>query len=448
MIRHSLRWRLALGGGLAIAAALALAGMALTSLFERHLVRSLAGDLDATLRLVLGSLELLPAGGLSLTREPADPRFEEPLSGLYWQVTRDRSAALRSRSLWDATLPLPSDELEPGASHHHRIPGPAGAELLAAERRVLVEGQGAAAADVRVTVAADMARVSEARREFTADLVKALSLLGLALGLAMWVQIGLGLRPLEGLRESIFAIRRGRAAAVARPVPREVEPLVDEINALLSAQARDMERSRGRAADLAHGLKTPLAALAADARRLRERGEAGIAGDIEAVGEAMRRHVERELARVRIRGHSGSADGTATLVRPLVEQVVATLTRTPDGERVRFEVVVPDSLALRMDKADLAEVLGNLVENAARFARSRVLITATGADSGATLAIEDDGPGVAAADLATILERGSRLDSRGAGAGLGLAIVSDVLDAYGRRLTLQASPLGGLKAVI
>lgn len=447
MMRHSLRWRLALGGGLAIVAALALAGAALTSLFERHLVRSLAGDLDATLRLVLGAVELTPEGGLALTREPADPRFEEPLSGLYWQVSRDRATTLRSRSLWDARLPLPSDELKPGASHHHRIRGPAGAELLAAERRVLMEATDKTA-DIRVTVAADMARVAEARREFRADLAKALSLLGLALGLAMWVQIGLGLKPLERLRESILSIRRGRAKAVAHPVPREIEPLVDEINALLATQAREMERSRGRAADLAHGLKTPLTALAADSRRLREQGETAIADDIDAVGETMRRHVEREMARARIRGRSRSAVETSTPVRPLVDQLVATLARTPDGERIRFEVVLPSPLALPMEKADLAEVLGNLLENAARYARSRVIVRAIDEATGPAIAVEDDGPGVPEAELATILERGSRLDGRGPGAGLGLAIVSDVLDAYGRKLILTPSPLGGLRAIL
>ena len=457
MIWRSLRWLLLAGGAAAMLIALLIAGATLVHLFERHLLRSLAGDLDATLRLVLGALEVGSDGELHLAREPADPRFSEPLSGLYWQIGRagrgreaepggSRGAAiLRSRSLWDWTIPLPSDDLTPGAVHHHRIGGPAGRELLASERRVLLEGAGDRA-DIRVVVAADLGRVAEARQEFAADLIVALTVLGLALGAAMWVQIDLGLKPLETLRENILSVRRARTEKVSYPVPGEVAPLVEEINALLEAQSREMERSRGRAADLAHGLKTPLAALAADARRLRDKGETEIAAGLEEVGETMRRHVERELARARI-GASIRKDAQAAIpVRQLLETLVGTLERTPDGRRVSIETAVAGDLAIGMDKADLAEVLGNLLENAARHARKKVVVTGGMKNGVAGLTVEDDGTGVPEADMAAILRRGGRLDSRGGGAGLGLAIVQDVLEAYGRRLELSASPLGGLKA--
>ena len=203
---------------------------------------------------------------------------------------------------------FPKDTQALGEVHHHRIPGPGGSELLAVERTVQLKVQEKPVA-VRVIIAADLARVAAARRSFTRDLAPALGILGLVLAGAMWVQIGLGLKPLERLRDGIAAIRQGHIPEFVDPVPIEVEPLVEEINGLLATQTREMERSRRRAADLAHGLKTPLAALAADARLLDEKGEHELAANIDNVGETMRRHVERELARARIRGARGTGAG-------------------------------------------------------------------------------------------------------------------------------------------
>ena len=215
-----------------------------------------------------------------------------------------------------------------------------------------------------------------------------------------------------------------------------------------NSQEQEIERSRSRAADLAHGLKTPLAALASDAGRLRERGEHAIARDIEAVGEAMSRHVDREMTRARVRSNVRRGAGASTELAPLVHSLIATLARTPAGMRLTFEPRIPDGAAVPFDRTDLAEVFGNLLDNASRHALSRVRVTAYPGPAGASIAIEDDGKGIAPAARSKVLERGARLDQRGEGAGLGLAIVLDVLDAYGWRLVLGASDLGGLKAVI
>jgi signal transduction histidine kinase len=228
----------------------------------------------------------------------------------------------------------------------------------------------------------------------------------------------------------------------------EVQPLVEELNALLDAQEREIDRSRSRAAELAHGLKTPLAALAADAARLRERGEQAIARDIESVGDAMSRHVDRELARARVRGSLQRGADASTELAPLVNSLIATLVRTPAGARVEIESKVPERIRVPVDRTDLAEALGNLLENAVRHARTRVRIGCEAGPGETTIAIEDDGPGIPAAELRRVLERGVRLDERGEGAGLGLDIVQDVLEAYGWQLDLGRSELGGLKATI
>lgn len=445
MTRNSLWLRLVVGGAAAILVALTIAGIALTVLFERHVARTIAGDLDVHLKQLLAGIDGDPEGHLVVTRPPADPRFADPLSGLYWQIGDDRGQLLRSRSLWDTTLSLPVDEVVAGDVHHHEAAGPAGARLLIAERqvRLTIASQ---SVPVRAAVAIDLARVTDAGTAFAKELAVALALLGLVLAAATSVQVALGLRPLDGLRKGIADIRSGGSLRLPQAVPTEVLPLVEEVNALLDSQDQEIEHSRGRAADLAHGLKTPLAALAADAARLRERGESTIALDIEVVGDTMRRHVDRELARARVRGRARRGTGASTELAPLVRSLIATLSRTPSGVAVTFDTDIEERVTVPLDRTDLAEVLGNLLDNATRHARSRVRITACRSPDHVTIAIEDDGEGIAAAARPRMLERGARLDERGEGAGLGLAIVQDVLEAYDWALRLEKSQLGGLKA--
>lgn len=446
MTSGSLRLRLMAGGLAAVALSLLVAGAGLTWLFERQVLHALADDLERDVRQILANIDLDADGHPALRRPLADPRFSDPLSGLYWQISADKGQVSRSRSLWDATLPMPADQLRAGEVHRHRISGPAGSDLLAVERTVEV-ARGAALTPVRVVVAADLARVAEARRSFVGDLVPALGVLGLALGLAMWVQTGLGLRPLQRLRASIADIRQGRRRQLDESeAPSEVVPLVEEVNALLASQAAELERSRDRAADLAHGLKTPLVALSADARNLKARGEHELAASIDDVVGAMRRHVERELARARVRGRTGRPAPAPARVKALLEKLVALHSRTPAGGKLEFEIRCLPETAVGMDTADLAEVLGNLIENAVRHARSHIRVSASAEGGAWTVAVEDDGAGIARPLREKALERGGRLDSKGAGAGLGLAIVQDVLEAYGRRLSLETSDLGGLKA--
>lgn len=444
---QSLRLRLVAGGLVAILIALAIAGAGLVLVFERHVARTLAADLDVHLKQLLAGIDIDAKGNLVLTQQPGDPRFSDPLSGLYWQISDDRGQLLRSRSLWDMTMNLAPDRIGPGEIHQHELVGPQGKQLLVAERAVTLSIDGKRVL-VRLAVAADLARVSAAASAFARDLAIALALLACVLAIATWIQVSVGLRPLAALRRGVADIRTGRSRHLPSSVPAEVRPLVEEVNALVDAQEEEIERSRSRAADLAHGLKTPLAALAADASRLHERGEHAIAEDIEAVGEAMGRNVDRELARARVRARARTAGSSSTELAPLVRSLIATLSRTPAGSRVRFEPDITDDFRVPFDRTDLAEVLGNLLENAVRHAAGRVRITAEPGPGAPSIAIEDDGKGIAPALLSRVLERGVRLDERGGGAGLGLAIVQDVLDAYGWRLDLANSALGGLRATI
>lgn len=442
MSRNSLRLRLVAGGIAAIVLALALAGLGLTFLFERHVGRTVSQDLDVHLKKLLAGLEVDADGRMIVTGGPVDPRFSEPLSGLYWQIADDRGQTLRSRSLWDSSLLLPRDEPAASEVHRHEATGPAAGRVLIAERRVQLDIKGRET-PVTVAVAIDAAHVAAATTAFASDLVTALGLLGISLAAATAIQVGLGLRPLDQLRRGVADIRAGRERRLAAGVPDEVRPLVEEVNGLLTARAEEVERSRHRAADLAHGLRTPLAALAADAGRLREAGQSSVADGIDEVIGTMRRHVDRELARARLHGTGRSQPDASTALAPLVRSLIATLARTPEGVRIAYEIAMTDHVTVPFDRTDLAEALGNLLENATRHASNRVRVVS----DGLYVAVEDDGTGIAEAARPMVLARGGRLDQRGS-AGLGLAIVQDVVEAYGWTLCLDASELGGLRATI
>ncbi|GIK95937.1 MAG: histidine kinase [Alphaproteobacteria bacterium] len=437
MTRGSLRLRLLVAAALSVAAALALSAAGLTLLFERHVERRVAAELEHHLDRIIGAIEPDTDGGLTVSADPTDPRFARPLSGLYWQVETE-AGLLRSRSLWDAALTLPADELADGAVHQHRIAGPGGADLLAVERRVGLParlGGGAA----RAVVAVDRAEIAAASRAFAADLLPYLAIVGALLIAAAYVQVAVGLRPLAAVRDRLAAIGGGAARRLGRSFPDEILPLAAEVDALLEAREAQLDKARARAADLAHGLKTPLQVLAGDVERLRRMGEIELAADVEAVATAMRRHVDRELARARM---AAGAPNARAKVAEVAGRVTAVVARTPDGARLGWRVEIDPALVARIDPDDLAEALGNLLENAARHARSAVGISATGGAGRTGIVVRDDGPGIPPERLQDALARGGRVDESGGGAGLGLAIVQDIAEAWGGRLEIRTTASG------
>ena len=310
----------------------------------------MARDLAVMVDRVVAGLERSGDGKLAVGDAPDDPRFDKPLGGLYWQVSSEPAGVVdRSRSLWDAELALPEDELAERASHTHRIRGPGGGELLAVERRVTLSprlGGGA----VRVTVAQDLSDLAAATRDFAGDLLPFLGVIALLLVAASAAQVVVGLAPLKAVRTRLAAIRAGTAERLGTAFPDEVHPLAAEVDALLDQREQQVAAARARAGDLAHGFKTPLQVLAGGVDRLRAKGESAIAADLAAIGEAMRRHVERELARVR---QTTSTKAARTLVAPVADQVIAVVRRTPSGSRLGWSNAVPADLAARIVPEDL-----------------------------------------------------------------------------------------------
>jgi len=438
----SLRLRLVAAGAAAVVAALALSAAGLANLFENHVERRAAAELELHLEQVVTGLERDADGRLTLGKVPSDPRFGRPLSGLYWQI-ETASGLLRSRSLWDGALRLPKDALSDGAAHRHRIAGPGGGALLVVERRVTLPPRLDAEA-VRVAVALNRDELRAASRDFLGDLAPFLALLALALVGAGWAQVAVGLRPLAAVGARVAAIRSGAATRLGADFPDEVRPMAAEVDALIAARERDVARARARAADLAHGLKTPLQALNGEAGRLRAQGDEAAAAGIEQIAAAMRRHVDRELSRARM----ATADRAAVArLATVIERVLSVIRRTPDGARLAWRVDAPAPLRARVNADDLTEALGALLENAARHARATVAITVRAAGDTVTLTIRDDGPGIPDDRLHEARARGARLDETRPGDGLGLSIAAEIADNAGGALSLRnAGP--GLEATL
>jgi signal transduction histidine kinase len=439
---QSIRLRLLLFALVGALAATAFASAGLVALFGRHVERRVEQELDAYIDTLAGNLRVAVDGKLTLAREPADARFTRPLGGYYWQVLDEKSGALlRSVSLWDAELMLPDDALPVGATHTHRTKAPDQRDVILHERRVVLDtADGERPA--RISVAVNEANTEALKSGFARDLMPGLAALAGLLLLTGWLQVGAGLKPLASIRSAIAAVREGRSRRLCLDAPAEVAPLVAEVNSLLEAQEAALRQARHRAADIAHGLKTPLTALAGDISRLRADNQDAVADDIEAVAHQMRRIVERELARSRHRHRPGAL---CTLVRPAAEAIARTLARTPAGEDIGWEVDVDRMLAAAVESDDLNDVLGNLMENAARVARQRVRVRAVEDAGNVLFAVADDGPSIDPAAISALIARGARLDETGGSAGLGLAIVAEILAAHDAALCFAASDLGGLE---
>jgi len=437
---RSIRLRLLLFSLAVTLFALMATGAGLVALFGRHIERRVAAELDVSINQIAANLEAGPDGRIVLTAEPPHPRFAQAYSGLYWQVTDEsRNDLIRSRSLWDFQLSLPPLAGTSAESRSGRADGPAGQTLFLREKRLVLALPGADRT-IRITLAEDEADIRTLREEFRADLVPALIILGAVLLGGAWLQVGAGLRPFAAVRRGVRDIRTGARNRLSPDVPSEIAPLVEEVNTLLDGQDALIARARDRAADLAHGLRTPLTALASDAERLRAEGHHAIAAEVSALATRMRRSVERELARARERH---SAQGQSVRLDEAAEAIIRTLTRTPKGETLRFDTSELEGIALRMDADDLYDVLGNLLENAVRAAETRVRVSAALTEGEALIAIENDGAPADPQKIAALAARGRRQDEAG-GAGLGLAIVADVLAAYGAAPDFFSSPLGGL----
>lgn len=431
MRRQSIRLRLLLGGAVALLLALLLATWGLAVSFNRHAQHVAAEDLEDRLAHLASLVERGDDGGPLIAQPPRDAFYQRPYSGDYWQVEMG-GQRLRSRSLWDYELPLP--EPDPAvATWAGNLPGPSGEPLLVLARQ-LRHVSDRDEVPLRIAVATSRADLDLAQRDFLNDLLPFTALLGGVLILGGMVAVTAGLRPLTSLSARVRRLADGGEHRIGAEVPAEVLPLAREIDSLLDARDAELERARLRAGDLAHGLKTPLQALLGEAAHLREDGFDERAQGIEEIVWAMRGHVDRELARARRAAGQGGGQSEPIAV---ARAVVAVLQRTPHGQQLDFVIEGPEDLRVDLESGELTELLGALAENAARHARTRVVIRAARRGDRVLASVSDDAPGAPDAMLESLSGRGVRLDQSADSTGMGLAIAFDICAAAHGTLRLR-----------
>jgi signal transduction histidine kinase len=424
-----------------IVALLLIGGLAL----DRVLTRSIVDNFDNQLVFVLNSMiaasEIGPNGEVRFNRPPADQRFIEPYSGLYFQISGVGADTFASRSLWDRRLrvadahtdvkPHVYDSSEFSASGHDE-------PLRIAERDAILPGS---TVRWRFQVAQSRETIDQQIRKLRSTLIWSFTALGAGLLILAGLQTVYGLWPLRRVRRDVASIRSGMDTRIGQDFPAEIRPLTEEINQLLAHSEAQAEEARRHAGNLAHALKTPLTVItnAATARA------PDLADTVCREALAMRRQVDHHLARARAIGRRASAQARARAWDSL-EAVQRAVDRL--YENVTVDIAGDRQAEVRVERQDLDEMLGNLVENAAKYGGGRVFVTIEPKGAMVDILVEDDGPGIREADRGSLFTRGARLDTTGKpGTGLGLAIVRDVAQIYGGSIHLEESEdLGGLLA--
>lgn len=439
----SLRNRLILAATAWITFGMVVAWLLLSSVFEAHVTRQFYHELFEH----LAELQRLahPEQDREVLSSPfSDPRFNVPNSGYYWEIQRQGNVLARSSSMKAAPLKTPPDRPIDVGVHTHSLPGPTG-ELLVAET---LEWKGPHEAPIQFIVGADKRHLDEILGSFNQTLAWSLTLLGLSLVLAASLLILYAMRPLAQLNTTLDNVRSGRSKSLPGSYPSEVQPLVDNLNALLQSTAELVQRARTQAGNIAHGLKTPLAIITDEAHRLEQDGREKSAATI--LDECRKMQVQIDYQTTRARVVAGRlSPGASAGVADVVTDVISAVSRIYEPKGLRFDADVPGSLRVACERQDLQEVLGNLLDNAGKHARSRVLVASKALDDGLVeISVSDDGPGLPPEAHEVVFNIGERWDTQSSGSGLGLAIARDLVTLYGGTISLAASALGGLEATI
>ena len=451
MRRSSLATRLFLSATAWVVVILVITGFILSSVYRDATER----DFDRRLNLYLRTL----IAEVATPDEPPDrqfqslgePLFELPLSGWYWQITRtdsDKPDVRASRSLWDKKLPKLEEqgiELSPAGIRIGYVDGPEGQTLRIVERPVDLGADG----KFLVAVAGDASEIFDETRTFDYYLGGTFAVLGFVLLLTTIFQVRFGLAPLKRISEAIADIRSGRTERLEGNFPVEIAPLARETNALIDANRGIVERARTHVGNLAHAIKTPLSVIVNEASA---HGSDPFADKVLEQAEVMRNQVAHHLERARIAARV-TIVATVTEVGPAVEALRRTMEKIHRDRGIVIELKADPNASFRGERQDLEEMVGNLVDNACKWAASRVFIevlmerpTDPGAGPVLRIIVDDDGRGLSSAERAQVSRRGQRLDESKPGSGLGLSIVTDLAALYGGSLSLGAAPIGGLRA--
>lgn len=451
MRTNSLAFRLFLSATTWTVVILFATGVSLSSLYHEAVERSFDRRLGVYLRTLVAAIAAPEEGGDRGSLSLGEPLFDLPLSGWYWQVTHlntPKPETRLSRSLWDGTLPHLADRQVQATTDGTRrsyIDGPEDQRLRLVERTVDLGEEGR----YLVSIAGDPQEIEEEMRAFNQTLAITFVMLAAVLLLITMFQVRFGLAPLKRISESLAAIRTGRAERLEGQFPVEIEPLARETNALIDANRQVVERARTHVGNLAHALKTPLSVIVNEAAA--HSGEP-FAGKMREQADIMRDQVTRHLERARFAARL-TVVGVVTEVPPVVTALARMMEKLYHERGIQIEVDAPDPVRFLGERQDLEEMVGNLVDNACKWAASRVSITVEsetragkGLPPGVRIVIDDDGPGLSATEREQVAQRGQRLDETKPGSGLGLSIVLELAALYGGSLNLSPAPIGGLRA--
>lgn len=402
--------------------------------------------LTAHLFSLVGAVSVSPEGTLQGRPELGELRYSSPLSGWYWSVdplTHNVTGKLQSPSLLGRIVPeMPASQAPFDSSfmRSYSLPGLNGEELFIVETEVVLDNPARVA---RFRVMGNLSEVQAEISEFRTRLATYLAVFGIGSILINAAIILFGLRPLDKVRQALADIREGRSSKLEAELPVEIAPLAQEMNALIENNRRIVERSRTQVGNLAHSLKTPLSVLVNEGRAI-----GGNQGRIvQEQSEAMQVQIQHYLQRARIAAQRDSVV-FRTAVTPIIERMQRVSAKLNPAFNVDLRNDFPDAV-FAGEKEDLEEIIGNLLENAGKWGRSRIVIIVapvSGSQKQFEILIDDDGSGLAADKIEAALRRGGRIDETKPGTGLGLAIVQDAVREYSGRLDLGKSPLGGLRA--
>lgn len=434
----SFRVRLVLGAVIWILLGFVVSWIVLSSLLRTHVLQEFTDELDHHATELAELADLDPAGSITIRAPLSDHRFNDDRSGYYWQLSQTGGITLASDSLGDARLPL---ELLPGEGPDLReatVSGPSGQAMLL-ERMIHIGSQSGPSA--RVAIAMDMSLIGGYVGALENRLAIAMACLAGGLILAAIAQITFALRPLSRIDTALQAVKRGEARRMPLDLPTEVRPLVENLNDLLEKNEAMIQRARLQAGNLAHALKTSLALLQIEADSLARKDQSGAV--IQKQCDIIRRQIDYQLARARATA-SRAGGNHSTKVGPAIESVVTAVRRLSGNRQLSIEADKAQHDALvTCSPEDLEEVLGNLIDNAAKWARERVLVSTTVSRGKLVIRVEDDGPGMPADMHELAFKPGERLDESTPGSGLGLAIARDVVGLYDGRMWIEESRFGG-----
>lgn len=447
---RSLAGRLFLSAILLSVIVLVTAGTILSAINRRTVVAAFDERLKLYLKVLVADVAALTDGGNVEPGNLGEPQFQIPLSGWYWQIIRvDRDSAATSilrtsRSLFSNRLASLSEPGVPSARGDFRdgyLTGPEGRRIRVVEQEIDLGEQNR----FIIAVAGNAEEIAEETRRFEFTLVIILSLLASALAISAFLQVRYGLTPLRRLSDSLGEVRAGEKDHIEGVFPEEVAPLAQELNQVLDVNREIVARARGQVGNLAHALKTPLSVL------LNEAGNdpGPLAEKVREQSAVMRDQVQYYLDRARAAARAATI-GNITDIEPVIASFIRAFEKIYRDRDLSFASEIEPGLRFRGEKQDLEEMIGNLADNAGKWAKEKVLIRAARDEGGATpmlrLTVDDDGPGLSEGARKEATKRGRRLDETKPGSGLGLSIVVDLAALYGGTFSLEDSPLGGLRA--